>query len=305
MAHGQSLTDLKGHWRLAAGETQALIAIIVVNYRKPELCHALCDSLARAEGANALKVIIVDNGANDDSRRKLASIQESGLNVEVLFESTNWGYFGGARRGLQRLNELGLRPDWVIVSNSDIEFPDRAFFTKLAFFRKAADIGVLAPKILSGLSGWNQNPLMANRPKPSKMHFYKWMFRYRPTCWTYQMLGLTKSLVKRGGRGRQIELGPTEIYAAHGAFLIFSKRYFDSGGSFDHKPFLFGEEITIAETCRRLSLKIRYEPSLTVAHSEHATIGWFPNARMLAFQKEASEFCADTYFPIDRGGTSG
>jgi GT2 family glycosyltransferase len=278
-----------------------MIALIVINYRKSDLTVHLCETLLRLENREALQVVIVDNGADDKSRKTLQRCYSMGLKVDVLHENTNWGYLGGARRGLRHLRERGWPADWVIVSNSDIEFSDKSFVTKLAAYKNPGDIGVLAPDILSGLSGQSQNPYMIERPKASRMHFYKWMFRFTVTCFVYQMMGLMKSLAKKGFDKKPLQLpgasGPQNVYAPHGAFMIFSKVYFTRGGDFEHLPFLFGEEVTVAENCRRLKLRVVYEPILKVSHMDHGSIGWFPSRPMLGFQREASQFCADKYFP--------
>jgi GT2 family glycosyltransferase len=278
-----------------------MIALIVINYRKSDLTVNLCETLVRLENREALQIIVVDNAADSASRKNLDRCYKMGLKVDVLHESTNWGYLGGARRGLQHIRERGWKPDWIIVSNSDIEFNDPNFISKLTSVKSSGDIGVLAPDILLGKSGHSQNPYLPLRPQASRMHFYKWIFRFTVTCFVYQMLGLMKSIAQRGTERQSLKLNAgksssTDIYAGHGAFMIFSKAYFDRGGNFEHKPFLFGEEITVAENCRRLKLKVRYEPSLKVTHMDHGSIGWFPSRSLLNFQREASKFCAETYF---------
>ena len=283
-----------------------VIAIIVINYKKSDLTVQFCESLSKLTGKDRIHVVVVDNAADDSSRETLKNLGRFGFSVEVLHESENWGYFGGARRGLEHLQKGEFPYDWVILSNSDIKIRDQGFLRKLLYYPRALDLGVLAPRIVSGLSWKSQNPYMIERPQAKRMHFYKWVFRYQATCFVYQMLGLTKSLVKRfletkqARKKRQQEEKPADIYAAHGSFFIFNSRYFALGGSFEHKPFLFGEEVTVAETARRLGLRIRYEPALVVEHVEHATMGWIPSSKTLAFQKEASEYCADTFFPLSK-----
>lgn len=285
------------------------IAIIVVSYKKPELVVTFCESLSRLKGVGQIHVLVVDNAADESSRRVLQGLQQAvhldqvvidrggGPVIEVLHEATNWGYFGGARRGLEHLRLLNLRTfDWVIIANSDIEFPELHFVERLAALSPDGDIGVIGPTIISHLSGANQNPYMAQRPSAGRMRFYKNVFRNIFTCFIYQMLGLIKSAVKNLLGYQPPDHAAGDIYAPHGAFLIFSRAYFARGGTFEHQPFLFGEEVTVAETCRRLGLRARYEPSLVVRHVEHASIGIFPSRKMLSFQREASAFCADTYF---------
>lgn len=290
---------------------KSVIEIIVINYKKSDLAIGFCRSLAKLKGHEKVHVLIVDNAADDQSRLALGGLKIAGLEIEVLHEKENWGYFGGARRGLEFLrlktNEISGNqklPKWIIISNSDIEFSDPSFIENLEAKSPDNDVALIGPKILSALSGANQNPYMIVRPTGAQMHFYKWVFRFLISCFAYQMLGLVKSLVKnlffnkiRKSLDRVAsDIKAQDIYGAHGAFLIFSREYIEKGGNFDHQPFLFGEEVTIAENCRRLQMRVRYEPDLVVSHIEHATIGIFPSRNMLKFQREASAYCADTYF---------
>ena len=137
------------------------------------------------------------------------------------------------------------------------------------------------------------------------MHFYKWVFRFYLVYLAYQLLALTKQnlrdiisqINKTSNAADSIDLrSPHEIYAPHGCFIIFHRSYFDAGGSLDHGAFLFGEEVFVAETARRLGVKVSHDPRLGVIHHEHMTTGRFKNRRLARYSWEASKFCADEFF---------
>src|SRR5262249_2176510 len=90
--------------------------------------------------------------------------------------------------------------------------------------------------------------------------------------------------------------GPVPIYAPHGSFIAFRRTYFERGGSLNHPVFLFGEEIFVAETARRLGLTISYDRRLEVIHREHKSTGYFPSPRISAYSSQAATYCADQYF---------
>lgn len=278
-----------------------MITVIFVNYRKSELTVHACESLANLKGAERVRALVVDNGSTTESLKGLDPLKRVKLAIDVLPVAENLGYFGGARRGLESMKQKGWESHWTIISNSDIDFPDADFVEKLEKINSHGDIGVVGPRVLSSLSGRDQNPYMLNRPPRSRMHFYKWVFRFQLTCFIYQMLGLLKSLIKNSFKGapkHASEKTPErcDLYAVHGSFLIFSQRYFEVGGDFAHRPFLFGEEVTVAERCRRLGLRVVYEPALSIRHVEHATMGWIPSPLVLRCQREASAYCADEFF---------
>src|SRR5205823_4228222 len=85
------------------------------------------------------------------------------------------------------------------------------------------------------------------------------------------------------------------IYAAHGSFLIFSRRYFEAGGFLDGNLFLYGEEISVAEICRSLGLPVIYEPSLCVLHKEHQSTGRVLSRFTYECQKKAMQYVTSRY----------
>jgi len=89
---------------------------------------------------------------------------------------------------------------------------------------------------------------------------------------------------------------PEKIYAPHGSFIALHRSYFERGGSLEYGAFLFGEEIFIAETARRLGLTVLYEPSVRIEHTERSTAAGLWNRDASRFRKQASRYLAKTFF---------
>lgn len=276
--------------------------VTCVNYHSERDTEAFTRELHGQRVPGSLSTVVVN--CNEGGLPGLSSIARvSG--VEVLNPGRNLGYFGGAAYGLGRYLEDNPLPDWVVVSNTDIAFPGRDFFGRLsALYPQGA--GVVAPAIRSDLSGRDQNPYMARRPTAARMRFYERIFRFYPVYTAYHALALARKKLSRpvsGSAGPVVEpqhRSPRSIYAPHGSFILFHRRYFEAGGSLDHGAFLFGEEVFVAETARRLGLSVGYDPRLAVVHREHATTGLFKSRKVARFQWEASRYCAGEFFRDDR-----
>jgi GT2 family glycosyltransferase len=93
-----------------------------------------------------------------------------------------------------------------------------------------------------------------------------------------------------------MDLSTQPIYAAHGSFFIFSRRFFEAGGFFDQDLFLYGEEISVAEICRSLGLPIIFVPALSLWHNEHASTGRAITRSSYERQKKALEHVNARYF---------
>ena len=96
--------------------------------------------------------------------------------------------------------------------------------------------------------------------------------------------------------GMDVNKAPVEIYAPFGAYLIFHKTYFIKGGTLQHGAFLFGEEIFVAETSRRLNLKVIFDPRLKVIHREHSSLRKIGSRNAARYAREATHYLADTFF---------
>lgn len=281
--------------------------LICINYHnEPDTC-AFVHNVLELDAGGSLEVLVVNNNEGGGGEEPLVELENGEPRVKLLSSGENLGYFGGASLGLRRHLESGDRPEWVLVSNTDISFPDRRFFVRLQELYKGGAPAVVAPTVRSALSSRDQNPYMARRPPARRMHFYKWVFSNYLTYSAYYSVALAKKGVSRllprsheppayGHEPRVEEKGPGEIYAPHGSFLVFHRSYFDAGGDLDYGAFLYGEEVFVAETARRLNLSVVYDPRLAVLHREHETTGLFKSRKIARLQRDSSAYCADEFF---------
>ncbi len=87
-----------------------------------------------------------------------------------------------------------------------------------------------------------------------------------------------------------------KIYAPHGSFIALHRSYFEHGGTLDYGAFLFGEEIFIAETARKLGLTVLYEPAIAIEHTERSTAAGLWNRDASRYRKQASRYLVKNYF---------
>lgn len=270
------------------------LAVIAVNYNSaPATSRLLADLMKQDRSYCRLRVVIADNSPSDS---ELASVRESYRgNPLVRFERMpkNLGYFGAAHFVLRSVFSSAM-PDWIVVANVDIRLPDPTLLSSIVKLRSGA--GVIAPRIISGQTGLDQNPFRRRRPTGSRMA----LNRIIPRIWALDQLLHLQYRAKAALRGRlhsekrYIPIAAESIYAPHGAFIIFNKNYFARGGSLNCEAFLFAEEIFIAEICRRIGVDVEYLPSLTVLHDEHVATSGNPSIRR--FQTEAADYCLREFF---------
>ena len=275
--------------------------ILTVDYHSADLTARMVESLTRLRRFDKTLLVIVRNGFDSGVAKSTQLHCQSTENVWLHNCTTNRGYFGGAKQGLQWFQEArGDLPPWIIVCNNDIRFEQTDFLERLRQL-DASKVGVIAPRILSCRTGLNQNPFMVRRPgrwRVSELRF--WLKNYylaflheKLSQWKRTGMHLRKRFSERklGGPGSL----SGAIYAPHGSFLIFSNEFFKRGGFLDDGSFLYHEEISVAEICRSIGLPIMYHSELCVLHDEHSTTGPRFNRTIYKQQKQSFEYLSANY----------
>jgi GT2 family glycosyltransferase len=92
----------------------------------------------------------------------------------------------------------------------------------------------------------------------------------------------------------------TDVYAPHGAFLIFSRSYFEAGGYIDDGFFLYAEEFSVAEICRQLQLRVVHDPGLRVWHNAHGVTGRMCNRTTFEYGRQGFSYALRKYFLVPK-----
>ena len=279
------------------------VLIIAMNYYNDDEAVDFALNVDKIISSNDRIMIVSNSPVAQDSA--LNMLRDSGR-IVVLNSDENLGYFGAAQWALERYLSSNAQPNYVIVSNTDISFPGGDFFEKLESYYSTGseEVGVIAPDIRLVERGGNpstrtnQNPHMVMRPSRAKMHALAWISRYYAVYSCYAMLSSIRykiiNLLSGGGEAEVRE--PIGIYAPFGAFMIFTKEYFERGGTLRYGAFLFGEEIFVAETARRIGLKVIFDPRFLVEHHEHSSISKRPSRQIAVYASQSARYLANTYF---------
>jgi GT2 family glycosyltransferase len=273
------------------------VLLICVNYRKPNETRQFVTK-ALEQSMKSLRVIVVDNSPFPGEGGVPESATED-PRVTTIATGKNLGYFGGAATALADHLKTHKMPDWVIVSNPDVFFSSPDVLQRLCDLHRGDAPGVIAPSIRTVNKAVEQNPYMRTRPSRIRMHLYRWLFSSYPVDVVWESLSWVKhrtlemfSKVHPPAPASQ----PEYIYAPHGSFIALHRSYFERGGNLEYGAFLFGEEIFIAETARKLGLTVLYEPAVAIEHTERSTAAGLWSRDNSRFRRQASRFLVRNYF---------
>jgi GT2 family glycosyltransferase len=268
---------------------------LAVSYGSPDEAHSFGRQFRYTQIEH--RAALLDNTQGEAHGQLQREFEAPSDNVRCFTAPDNLGYFGGLRYALELDWVREYAADWIVVSNVDVLFDPDAVAGALRHLGPA-DVACVAPSIVSQLSGVDLNPYMRSRPPVLRMHFYKHLFRWYLGLAFYMRV----SELVRGKGGlqaaakRRPAAGHLRIYAPHGSFMILGRGYFERGGSLAHAPFLFGEEITIAERARQMNLPVIYLPEIRIEHAEHVSTSRIPSRQYHRFMRESVRFIADSYF---------
>ncbi|MEO3816056.1 glycosyltransferase [Plantactinospora sp. B24E8] len=278
----------------------AAVHVVAVNYFGATALDGYLRSLLAQDCTN-WRMTVVDNSDDTHELTKLHEVTRDHPRVSVRAAPGNLGYFGGARWLLDQTPETAI---WTVVSNVDVRLADPTFLTRLLTLDGRTP--VVAPSVVGVPAGREQNPHLTTRPTVRQMRRLRTKLAHPLTAQASLLADRVRTRVRpRRSPGTSDRASHARlIYAPHGSFIALHQRYFTAGGSLRHRPFLFGEEITVAEHCHRLGLPVLFEPALRVTHVEHQATGLLRSWRVLRAQVEAARYCHDIIAAADRTGAA-
>jgi len=274
------------------------VLAICVCYHNDDEVATFVRGVVSQQAALRKQVLVVNNSDRQYScPQTKAVLQDSG--GLILEPGRNLGYYGAAHCAYCWYTTVNARPEWVLVSNTDVELAGD-FFEKLRLLHSEEPPAVLAPALVSEVYGVDQNPFMASHPGRLWLHLKRWMLASTPSYEFFVSASKMRWRL-RGQWPRQAKEAPGtpyQIFAPHGALALFHRRYFEVGGSLEPPTFMYTEEMMVAETARRHRLSILYDPRLRARH-HHRKPG-AANGALAEYQREAAAYITHVYFPLLR-----
>jgi hypothetical protein len=238
----------------------ANVAVIIVNYRTPELTEAC---LAALSGERALvpnlRAIVVDGGSGDGSAEELAATVAGEAYrdwVEFLPLPINGGFGWANNQALLRLAHESSPPDYVHLLNPD------AKVTRGAVARLVEELKVYPRCAAAG------SQLLASDGTPTGAGF-----RF-PTAGRELV-----SAARVAALGRLLGIRPTivadssEVDWVTGASVMLRVAALRETGLFDDGFFLYFEEVELMHRLRAAGWLVRHVPESRVYHAEGSSTG--------------------------------
>lgn len=243
------------------------VGIVILNYVSYDVTINCVEWFKKQNSTNVkTKIIIVDNDSPNNSFNILKEKFQEEKDVKVVKTDHNLGFANGNNYGYKKLLEF-MSPDFVIVSNSDAYVEKPGLYEWIEEEYDKYKFGVLGPAIFSVNGNFYQSPINNFSRNMKEIKRYKNELK----------IGIVKSYIKKLlklSTQQKIDVWDNPYYkdyhmdkTLHGAFQVFSKKYFDYYDlPYDSNTFLYMEEYILRLRCEKYNLPMVYSPKYEVKH---------------------------------------
>jgi N-acetylglucosaminyl-diphospho-decaprenol L-rhamnosyltransferase len=232
------------------GSPQYQLAVVVINFRTPELTINCLKSLdPELKGLNAC-VVLVDNNSADESIDKIEQyIKELGIKHKIFVHrsSVNGGFSAGNNLGIK-----AVEASYYLLANSDTLIRKGALHTLLNAAKQNDKIGLLAPR-LEWLDGIPQESC----------------FKYH-SPWSECISSAKTSYVTKLLKNYVVPQPVSEVADDYDwvsfACVLIKAEVFKEIGLMDEGYFMYFEDVAFCYRAKESGWLIRNEPSAHVVH---------------------------------------
>lgn len=216
--------------------------------------------------------------------------------VLVSNPGKNLGYLNGSAHARRAWTAARGEPsDLTVVCNTDITLSASAVNEEPRILALSGVAGI-APDVRLVATGRPQNPHLRHRPATRRIRFLRAMHGMPPLGVLYMLASLLRARQRPSSTPQPPGAPPQNVYAPHGAIMVFHPDFFQKGGRLEYGGFLHDEELHVAEQSRRLGLAWRYWPAFAVQHLHHASLGSVSLWRQSRWHRQSLNWIWIQYF---------
>jgi len=271
------------------------LLVVLVNYFNDDEIAGFIKSELFNQDYDDFEIIVVNNGSHQfelfETKLKLPR-------VTLLNPGKNLGYLHAFLHGIDHYkSEKGEYPELMILCNSDMHFQVKSVLRDLCSKYERTDFACIGPSIISTRQGNLQNPFMISRISKSKLIRIRFVDGRYFFYLLYQVASQVRSIWNKFTKFSRQTINAQTVYALHGSFVVFSKKFVIAAvDDLRDSPFLFGEEVYLAELARKHNFKMYYDPSFVVEHNEHATTGTFKKRSLILHEHNSLTQILNQFF---------
>jgi N-acetylglucosaminyl-diphospho-decaprenol L-rhamnosyltransferase len=253
------------------------IAAVVVDHDTGPLLEGCVRSLL-AQGASP--VVVVENGQPDSSTNALTSVPSDDLIIVHLQE--NRGYGAGVNRGLAVVAGLTPRPEFVLVSNADLEVHPGALDILERELAARPAWAILGPRIFDG--DHEVYPSVRQFPSFVDAAGHALLAPFNPE----------NRFTRRYKPGAPESDDTIRAGWVSGSCFLARRSALEELGGFDEIYFMYAEDMDLCWRAHEAGWGVGYAGAAGVTHIQGVSTARHPYKMMLAHHRSALRFSVRT-----------
>ena len=223
------------------------LSIVIVSWNTKELLKKCLDSIYNNQADLSLEIIVVDNNSADGTAKM---VEDDFPKTKLMANDKNVGFAMANNQGL-----IMVHGQYVLFLNPDTEILDNGLKRAVEFMKAHPNCGALGPKLL-----FKDKSLQAS-------------VRRFPTFWPIFLMLIKAPRIFKNLKSLNHYLYKDfdynklqEVDQIMGAYMMVPRDIFSKVGFFDHRFFIWFEEVDFCLRIKRAGLKVIYNPQIEVIH---------------------------------------
>ncbi len=250
----------------AESENKAIEYVFLILHYLAEEDTSECIESIKKNCNEEKRIIVVDNGSQNDSYKNLSKRYLGDPEVVLLHSDKNLGFAKGNNIGF-RYAKYHFSPRFIIMINNDTCIYQKDFLRIINEKYEKYHFAVLGPDIITK-DGIHQNPWIRNGFSKTGIVAFRMKQRLRILLTRLGIDDLIfKAIHSNDNRKNKVDGDLTDV-PLHGAALVFSDLYISFFDGLDDRTFLYLEEEILKLYCDHYKLKTVYSGDLEIYHKE-------------------------------------
>lgn len=265
---------------------------IVICYNNVDEVIDYHKKIRQLDNGDEAGFVIVINSEKEENVIKLYEYAQ-GKKVYIYNPNENLGYMNGLLYGYNKYHkQTNNTPQYIIMSNTDISFPDRSLIKRIMSKGYDDDIWCIGPSIYVERLNSYDNPVAEKRY--TIYHINSLIRRFSTPI--LRELYVTAAFIKPYFIKKKRDAVSKNVYEVHGCFFILSRDFIEFIKDKEYGVFLYSEELYIAENIFRQGKKTYYDADLQINHLEHSTTKKINPTKRAKYFEESMKWIRDEYF---------
>ena len=243
---------------------QKILNVVVCYQNENEIIN-YCRELEHQYQSNRIVFVVSINKISNDKNYRILKqeLKKSSINTYIYSTGNNLGYLSGLLFGYNKFchDSKDTNFQFIIFSNTDIQYIDFDFFKKLSLTKYDKDILCIGPSVYDPKQKSYRNPYIIKRYRKLDLILRNIMFD------RIYLADIISFLKRKLNRKKNSKLDSQFTYGVLGCYFILKPELVNK--LFDYYPWelLYGEELLISEIIRTCKKKCYYDSNLEVIHN--------------------------------------